>query len=87
MNRFSVLALPGQAAIRGLRLGRETLVALVSVAASRRLRDCAHCGRPVTEGDPFIRYRGDYYHAHGCVESHPPALTRRRARGRRAMPG
>jgi hypothetical protein len=82
MNPFSVLTLPGEAAARGLRLGRETLVALFNVAGSPRLGDCAHCGALVTESDPFIRYRGDYYHAHGCVESHPPALTRGRTRGR-----
>jgi hypothetical protein len=81
MNPFSVLTLPGEAAVGALRVGREIVVALFNVGDSRRLGDCAHCGTLVTESDPFIRYRGDYYHADGCVESHPPALTRR-ARGR-----
>jgi hypothetical protein len=39
---------------------------------------CVACGEPVGRGDPFLRYRGEYYHAGSCLESDPPALRARR---------
>jgi hypothetical protein len=75
-----LIALPGRATIRGLVLGRKTLSVLVPAAGNNGLGPCAACGEPVTESDPFIRYRGEYYHAHGCAETNPPALTRRQHR-------
>jgi anti-anti-sigma factor len=38
---------------------------------------CAACGEPVDRNDPFLRYRGQYYHAGSCLESNPPALRAR----------
>jgi hypothetical protein len=72
----ALIALPVETTIRGLRLGQKMLLALA--ADNPRLGACVACGAPVTESDPFIRYRGDYYHAHGCAETNPPALSRRR---------
>jgi hypothetical protein len=49
----------------------------------------------VTESDPFIRYHGDYYHAHGCAETHGyegarvpsrPSFTARREFGEDRVP-
>lgn len=71
-------------ALYGLRLTRKAASALVFPATHRHRRTCVACGSPVTDGDPFIRYRGEYYHAHGCAETDPPALRERRVRERRA---
>jgi hypothetical protein len=71
-------------ALYSLRLTRKAASALLSTA-NRHPRTCVACGRPVTDGDPFIRYRGEYYHAHGCAETDPPALRERRARERAAV--
>lgn len=76
----AVIALPAEAAIRGLRLGRKILFALLRADDSHYLGACAECGNRVTQSDPFIRYRGDYYHAYGCAETNPPALRRRHVR-------
>jgi hypothetical protein len=78
----AVIALPTQTAVRGIRLARKILVALGPAAEKHRLGPCAACGAPVTESDPFIRYHGEYYHAHSCAESNPPALKRRQVRAR-----
>lgn len=75
-----VIALSAETTIRGLRLGRKMLSMLIPAADNQQLEACADCGAPVTASDPFIRYRGDYYHAHGCAETHPPALSRRQVR-------
>ncbi len=76
----TVIALSAETTIRGLRLGRKMLSVFLLAADNQHLGACADCGAPVTESDPFIRYRGDYYHAHGCAETHPPALSRREVR-------
>lgn len=76
----ALIALPAQTTIRGLRLGRKLLSVLLLAADNQQLGACADCGAPVTDRDPFIRYRGDYYHAHGCAETNPPALSRRQVR-------
>jgi hypothetical protein len=76
----AVIALPAETAIHGLRLGRKLLSVLLHVAEQQHIGACAECGAPVTESDPFIRYRGDYYHADGCAERNPPALSRRQVR-------
>jgi hypothetical protein len=66
-------------AIGGLKLARAALSALLPIGSGDRAPDCAQCGAPVRDGDPFLRYHGEYYHAHGCAEEHPPADRRRRA--------
>ena len=71
---------PAEITIRGLTLAHKTLLALLPATDDQCLGACADCGAPVTQTDPFIRYGGDYYHAHGCAETNPPALTRRRLR-------
>jgi hypothetical protein len=43
-------------------------------ADNQHVRARADCGPPVTESDPFIRYRRESYRAHGCAESNPPVL-------------
>jgi hypothetical protein len=64
--------------ILSARLAGNVLSMLMSILAhSHRLGDCAECGAPVSDSDPFIRYRGEYYHAHDCVERNPPATRRR----------
>jgi hypothetical protein len=65
-------------AIRSLRLARGALLLLHPVGSAERPPACAQCGAPVRDDDPFIRYHGEYYHAHGCLENHPPAERRRR---------
>jgi hypothetical protein len=74
-----LVALPAAAAIHGLGLGRQILAALLT-GAENHLGACAQCGAPVTKSDPFLRYRGEYYHAHDCAEFNPPALTQRQVR-------
>ncbi len=54
-------------------LASTVLQALSRPTGPRRLNHCAGCGGAVTATDPFLRYRGDYYHAHNCLESNPPA--------------
>lgn len=76
----ALIALPAQAALRGLRITHRTVSAFLPASENHRLGDCVDCGKPVTKSDPFIRYRGGYYHAHGCAELRPPALTQRQAR-------
>jgi hypothetical protein len=49
------------------------LAVLVTPAADRRRGVCVVCGGPLIGGDPFLRNRGEYYHAHNCLESNPPA--------------
>jgi hypothetical protein len=78
----AVIALPTQTTVRGIQLGRKILAALGPAADNHRLGPCAACGAPVAETDPFIRYHGEYYHAHGCAESNPPALKRLQVRAR-----
>jgi hypothetical protein len=57
------------------------LAALITIAAGdRALGNCAACGDPVIDGDGFLRYRGEYYHAGDCVDYDPPALRNARAR-------
>lgn len=65
-------------AIHGLRRARTGLSSFLPVGSGGHSPACAQCGAPVRDGDPFIRYRGEYYHAHRCVEDHPPADRRRR---------
>jgi hypothetical protein len=48
-----------------------------SVGDGDDLGVCATCGKPVARDDPFLRYRGRYYHGGSCVESDPPALRAR----------
>jgi hypothetical protein len=60
----------------GIKLLRLPLAAVVQHPGSRQVGNCMECGAPVSEGDPFLRYRGDYYHAHGCLERNPPGLNR-----------
>jgi hypothetical protein len=80
LGTSALIALPAETTIRSLRLGRKMLSVLLPAAENHRLGACAACGVPVTQSDPFIRYRGEYYHAHGCAETNPPALSRREAR-------
>jgi hypothetical protein len=47
---------------------------LSSFAGNGQLGVCAVCGAAVVDGEPYLRYRGEYYHAHGCLESGLPAL-------------
>ena len=83
----ALIALPADTAIRGLSITWKALLTVLPAKDDRRLGACADCGAPVTESDPFIRYRGDYYHAEGCAETHPPALTANRLRSRLPGPG
>jgi hypothetical protein len=46
----------------------------VVVAGNGQIGVCAVCGAAVVDGEPYLRYRGEYYHAHGCLESGLPAL-------------
>jgi hypothetical protein len=73
----ALIALHVDTATGSLRLGQRFFSALLPSIANNHLGTCVHCGAPVTDGDPFIRYRGEYYHAHACAESNPPALSRR----------
>jgi hypothetical protein len=67
---------PG-AVILSARLAGNVLSVLMSTLTdNHRLGDCAECGAPVSDSDPFIRYRGEYYHANGCAELNPPATRR-----------
>lgn len=66
-------------AIGGLKLARTALSALLPIGSGDRVPDCAQCGAPVRDRDPFLLYDGEYYHVHGCAEEHPPADRRRRA--------
>jgi hypothetical protein len=63
-------------AVSSTKLVSTLLGALSRPAGARRLGYCVGCGGAVTAADPFLRYRGDYYHAHNCLESNPPALRR-----------
>lgn len=76
----ALIALPAEITIRGVSIGHKMLSLLLPAAHNDRLGACAECGAPVAESDPFLRYRGDYYHAHGCAETNPPALSRRQVR-------
>ncbi len=58
-----------------LKLARLPLEAISRPAASTGLGCCVQCGAPVHDGDPFLRYHGEYYHADKCLESNPPALA------------
>lgn len=83
MNLLDVLTSRGaklatHTALHSLRLAQRGLSALSPAAADAYLGPCVDCGAPVSKGDAFIRYRGEYYHAHGCAESNPPALRRGR---------
>jgi hypothetical protein len=74
-----LIGVPAGTAIQSLQLVRSALSGLPpSAGGRRRVRVCAHCGAPVSSADPFIRYRGEYYHAHLCAEAHPPAECQRR---------
>lgn len=75
----TLIELSAVPAIGGLKLARAALSALLPIGSGDRAPDCAQCGAPVRDGDPFLRYHGEYYHAHGCAEEHPPAARRRRA--------
>lgn len=56
---------------------RRYVTALVRrVTATDDLGICVVCGEPVGRNDPFLRYRGDYYHGAKCLESHPPGAER-----------
>jgi hypothetical protein len=60
-----------------LAQARRCVTALVRrVTGSDGLGVCVVCGEPVGRNDPFLRYRGEYYHGATCVESRPPALER-----------
>lgn len=37
-------------------------------------RVCAACGEVVRDQDPFLRYRGEHYHAGPCLEHHLAGL-------------
>jgi hypothetical protein len=50
-------------------------------------RACVVCGDPIGRDDPFLRYRGDYYHAGSCIESDPPALRAHAQLTARSAPG
>jgi hypothetical protein len=52
------------------------LAGVLSTRPTRRVGVCVGCGKPVHDGDAFLRYRGDYYHASPCVEVDPPAARR-----------
>jgi hypothetical protein len=75
---------PRVIAARSTQFARTARQALSRPGGPRRLGDCVGCGRAVTSEDPYLRYRGDYYHADNCVESDPPAL---RQAGRAAQRG
>jgi hypothetical protein len=64
-------------AAQSLRLARSALSVFFPVGTGDP-RACAQCGAVVRDGDPFIRYHGEYYHAHRCAEDHPPADWLRR---------
>jgi hypothetical protein len=59
----------------GIKLGRLPLKRLSPPARHRHLGNCVQCGTPVNDNHLFLRYHGEYYHAHGCIENQPPALT------------
>jgi hypothetical protein len=60
-----------------LTQARNCVTALVRrVTGSDGLGVCVVCGEPVGRNDPFLRYRGEYYHGAKCVESHPPGAER-----------
>jgi hypothetical protein len=61
-------------AVASARLASAPVRMVLDLAADRTLGPCASCGSPVSADDPFLRYRGDYYHADRCVEWDPPAL-------------
>jgi hypothetical protein len=63
-------------AANSVALGFLPLKRLSQPAQDRYLGSCVQCGNSVSHEDPFLRYHGEYYHAHGCIENHPPALTR-----------
>lgn len=68
------LALPKSLALLAADSGRS----LLSPRSSpRTLGTCVACARPVHADQPFLRYRGAYYHGSVCVERHPPAARRR----------
>jgi hypothetical protein len=73
----AVIRLPAHTALRTLRLAQKGLSVLAPGEAHSHLGPCVCCGAPVLKGDAFIRYRGQYYHAHRCAEANPPALRRR----------
>jgi hypothetical protein len=58
-----------------IKLGRRPLKRLSDPARNRHLGNCVQCGTPVRNDHPFLRYHGEYYHTHGCIENQPPALT------------
>lgn len=58
-------------------LTRLVAAAVNSQAGEDDLGVCVACGKPVDREDPFLRYRGEYYHAGPCLESNPPALRAR----------
>ncbi len=68
------LALSRSLAVRAATAGRRLLSPTPS---DRELGRCADCRQPVRADDPFLRYRGAYYHGGGCVECDPPAARRR----------
>lgn len=68
---------PGTVILSARLAGNVFSVLMSTLTDSRRLGNCAECGAPVSDSDPFIRYRGEYYHAHDCAERNPPATRRR----------
>jgi anti-anti-sigma factor len=72
---LSVLAIP----LTLISISQITwLTRLVAAAVNSQegeddLGVCVVCGKPVDREDPFLRSRGEYYHAGSCLESNPPA--------------
>jgi hypothetical protein len=72
---LKALVMPSLAiAVGSTKLASTVLQSLSRPARARCLGYCVGCGGAVTATDPFLRYRGDYYHAHNCLESNPPGL-------------
>jgi anti-anti-sigma factor len=74
-----VLAIP-LTLIPGSQIARLTRLIAASVSAKvgvGDLRMCVVCAEPVGRHEPFLRYRGEYYHAGSCLEADPPALRAR----------
>jgi hypothetical protein len=70
----ALIDIPVALAVAGLTWLQDPLKRLLALTDEKPLGPCPACGAPVFESDPFLRYRGEYYHGDLCTDLDPPAL-------------